>query len=126
MKSLPFVSALRDVVLRRVLPRISLRHVDIVAWADGPDPVRQDYEVEVFAKIFARSRVSEPTDKESMDQVYRSAVRRICHEIYGPVEQEIRLVLHDLWEEGLYDEHPAILRIEKLLPMLRGEEVSSD
>ena len=54
-------------------------------------------------------------------QLLRNARRAIAHEVYGEIEEEIRLALRDLWDEGFH-RSKAAERLEKLLPLLRAED----
>ncbi len=50
----------------------------------------------------------------------RNGIRAIAHEVYGEIEEEVRLALRDLWDEGFHRSKAAD-RLEKLLPLLRGD-----
>jgi hypothetical protein len=52
----------------------------------------------------------------------RRALRTLAHELYGQAIGEILEAIHALYEEGLEDDHPAVLRLQRLIKAMQGED----
>jgi hypothetical protein len=127
--NLPFVAHLRDHLLGYMAPRMTSRNFSTeVSEEDGP--LFGDRMVRAEARMFFEQRIDVASlrgDRARADAAMRHAreraIRAIAHQVYGPIEQELRSVLALLWEEGLHDT-PAVKRIDALIPVLRGERGS--
>lgn len=121
--NLPFIDALKATARDR-LPAV--RHVGTLrAEANMRDePNFNDVVLTHSAVLEFSQRISEQVLRHSradaIGHAKRRAVRVIASRLYGPVEDELRLALEELWADGMYD-HPATKRIENMLPVLRGD-----
>lgn len=119
---IPLVKALKVKVLGRAAAHQMLPPlVSVLDWQENTDlkmPTNLDFAA--YAEIGFRATAP----KDGAERVRRHAVRAICHHIYGPIEQELHLVLHRMWELGLSSSDPAVQRIERLIVALRGEDAA--
>jgi len=123
MKALPFAENLREKVIGYAAPRHTsqfwkIEHHDLMK----PTPIDTVFRVE--ASMFFQQVVSEAELQQSrhsvMEEVKERAIRAIAHEVYGPVERELREILHMMWQDGLHNSEAA-KRIDAMIPILRGE-----
>lgn len=119
---IPLVRALKVKVLERAMSPPPLPPlVNAMDWYEGPAEalyMPQDLRFSAYAEI----GFQQIAPKSAAELVRRRGVRAICHHIYGPIEQELHLALHDMWERGLSSSDPVVRRIERLICVLRGED----
>ncbi len=103
----------------RAVPPMTTASVNFDAIAPHPvsAPIPDWWKWHIGVKLFSRTEGPEA----DRDQLLRNARRTIAHEIFGEIEEEIRLALRDLWDDGFY-RSKAAERLENLLPLLRGED----
>ncbi len=57
---------------------------------------------------------------QPVERVERAAVQMMARHVYGPVEDELRRVLEDMWKAGMHGT-AAEKRISEMIPVLRGQ-----
>ena len=119
---IPIIKALRVKIIGRAVDQLLpplVRRIDV---ATDPAPFGigdEKYEYSVAAEINYRQIA--PKDAEQF--VREHAVRSICHHIYGPIEQELHLIMENMWDAGMHSSQPAIQRVGRLIDVLRGDSV---
>ena len=99
-------------------PYMATAVVDFDATPPRPDDYGQRWWTWLIGVQLRHLTKGPEADRE---QLLRNARRAIAHEVYGEIEDEIHLALQDLWSEGMHRSKAAD-RLEKLLPLLRGED----
>ena len=122
---IPFVEALRVEMTGRAHSQILPPLVEIIDVDTSPViPEHPGYEWEFHA--FAQVGFKQTAPKDASERVRKNGVRAICHHLYGPVEAELRLAIEDLWRVGVPSSSPAMRRLDRLISVLRGENMSDD
>lgn len=111
---LPFCHEMAHRIIGQAPARLSW--ANITSEVDS-DPMRGRLVYRSSAEVFFEQTVEHSTPP---NLVREHAVRAMTYHVYGPVETELRKVLHELWEDGLHD-HRAAKHIEAMLPELRGD-----
>lgn len=120
--SIPFVEALRVELTGRahvqMLPPL-VEMVKMDAFPAVPELRAHDWEYHAFAQVGFK----QIAPRDASADVRKQAIRAICHHVFGPVEAELRLVQEDLWRLGVPSSSPAAQRVDRLLAVLRGDNV---
>lgn len=118
--TIPFVDALRIELTGRahtqILPPL-VEMIKVDAFPAVPELRDHDWEYHAFAQVGFKQNAP----RGASDQVRKQAIRAMCHQIFGPIEAELRLVQEDLWRLGVPSSSLAMQRVERLLKVIRGE-----
>lgn len=125
---LPFIAAIQEKVLGLRAPRHSLTpHWMLTEAGSETRPMEAEVVLSFAATVQTRQVIKKEELERSREDAdgerewaRRRAVRTMAHHVYGPVENELRAALVELWEDGLHHTKAAA-RIEAMLPILRGE-----
>lgn len=115
---LSILDDLQAKIVRRVpdpMPYKPVMKIDMEAAQrieQGPDYVEFRASLELGYKVIAPS--------EDENRVRAEAVESLRREIYGPIEIELYRLKHDLWEQGGFEDTPAMRRIDQMMRELRG------
>lgn len=85
----------------------------------------QDYSKTEYwtgVEIGVRSSV-DVRDKHNLKAILDQARRRIANEIYGEIEHEVFIMLEEMWDEELGPNSPPVKRAERLLRLLKGDDL---
>lgn len=121
---IPFIKDLKQVVTGRGLPL----HAPLYTIRQGKeyDSPIVNVDTRILVRTHVDLHVSASLPQGAMpgewETAKRNAVRAMCSHLYGPVEMEIRDVVRELWEIGVPDDAPAMVRLEALIKALRGED----
>ena len=114
---LPIVEAVRTAPTGKVVPLTSHMSWEISA-APALDTFIKDRAVEIRSKATFEVRQLSHDIRET-EHLDRQAKRMMMHEIYGPVEDRLREILHMLYEKGPMYDDKIILAIDALINDLR-------
>lgn len=118
---IPILQALNVKLVGRavspIFPPLVLSIDDVVG---KPEVANFPNDFEYIAKVVVGFKQIGPKGAEP--HIRQNAVRSIAHHLYGPVEQELRLAMEELWSMGVSNSSPVMLRLKRVIAGLRGEE----